>query len=115
VDQRETTIVPIDLGNNLTIHVEATDLGGRQKVGEKLPPLPMGDLIVAVEGVARLLVESLQRIQPSKASVEFGVEVGLEAGHLTALICKGTGKANLKIALEWASGKGAPAAPKSDG
>jgi hypothetical protein len=65
----------------------------------------MGELIAAVEGVARLLVKSLERIQPSKASVEFGVEIGLETGHLTALICKGSGKANLKIALEWAGDK----------
>jgi hypothetical protein len=112
--ERETVIVPIDLGNNVKIHVDATQLGGRQKVAE-LAPLPTKDLIDAVEGVARLLVESLQRIQPTKASVEFGVEIGLEAGHLTALICKGTGKANLKISLEWAGEMGPLPEPKSDG
>jgi hypothetical protein len=38
MDERETRIVPIDLGNNLTIHVEATDLGGREQVAELPPP-----------------------------------------------------------------------------
>jgi hypothetical protein len=34
-------------------------------------------------------------------TTEFGVEFGYESGQLTALIVKGTGKANLKITMEW--------------
>jgi len=35
--------------------------------------------------------------------VEFGLEVALESGQLTAVLVKGSAKANLKITLEWAS------------
>jgi hypothetical protein len=40
-------------------------------------------------------------LKPHKASVEFGLEVALEAGQLTALLVKGSGTSNLKITLEW--------------
>jgi Trypsin-co-occurring domain 1 len=33
--------------------------------------------------------------------VEFGIDVGIESGKLTALICKGSGNASLKITLEF--------------
>jgi hypothetical protein len=97
---RETTVVPVDLGNGNTILVEVTALGGREKVGAQRP-LPIDEVMANIEAVSKLLGESLTRIGPSKASVEFGIEVSLETGALTALICKGGGKANLKIALEW--------------
>lgn len=35
--------------------------------------------------------------------MEFGLEVALESGQLTAVLVKGSAKANLKITLEWAS------------
>ena len=44
---------------------------------------------------------TFQKVKPRKASVELGLEVGLESGHLTALLVKGTGTANLKLTLEW--------------
>ncbi len=44
---------------------------------------------------------ALARVKPTKASVELGLEIGVEAGQLTALLVKGTGKANLKITLQW--------------
>jgi hypothetical protein len=97
---RETAIVPVDLGDGTRILIEVTTLGGREKVSE-LKPLPIKEVMATIETVSKLLGQSLTRIGPSKASVEFGVEVSLETGALTALICKGGGKANLKITLEW--------------
>jgi Trypsin-co-occurring domain 1 len=55
----------------------------------------------AVEGIAESFVTTLRKVKPRKASVEFGLEVALEAGHLTALLVKGSGASNLKITLEW--------------
>lgn len=45
--------------------------------------------------------EKLAIAKAKKATVEFGIEIGLEAGQLTAMLVKGTGKANIKITLEW--------------
>jgi hypothetical protein len=47
------------------------------------------------------LTTALKKVKPKKASVEFGLEVAVESGKLTTLLVKGTGTANLKIALEW--------------
>jgi Trypsin-co-occurring domain 1 len=33
--------------------------------------------------------------------VKIGFEVAVESGQLTALIVKGSGKANLEISMEW--------------
>jgi Trypsin-co-occurring domain 1 len=40
-------------------------------------------------------------VQPDKISVKVGIEVAVESGQLTALIVKGSGKANLEITMEW--------------
>ena len=47
------------------------------------------------------LKETLDKVKPDKAAVKFGVEMAVEAGALTAMIVKGTGKGNLEITLEW--------------
>ena len=52
-------------------------------------------------------------MQPKKATVEFGVEVTVKSGKLTALIVEGEGKGNLKITLEW--GGWHPRRRKTDG
>ena len=94
-----TTIVPVLLPNEKEIHVEATLLPGEEEVSYK--PFPAEQIFDAVEGIAQAVVTTLQKVKPRKASVELGLDVGLEAGHLTALLVKGTGTANLKLTLEW--------------
>jgi hypothetical protein len=98
---RPGTMVPVQIEGGPVILVEARSLGGEEQVGAKLPRFE--DVTEAVEGIAAAFSETMARIQPKKASVEFGVEVGLESGQLTALLVKGTGKANLKITLQWES------------
>lgn len=98
----ETEIVPVVLANGTTVRIEATSLGGREKVGV-LDAQSFKELTDSIEGIAATLSETLQRVKPDAATVEFGVEVGIESGNLTALIVKGTGKANLKITLAWGS------------
>lgn len=66
-----------------------------------LEPLSIDVVRTAVEGLGQVVQEALISVKPDKASVEFGLDVGLESGKLTALWVKGTGKANLKITLEW--------------
>ncbi len=93
------TVVPVQIEGGPVILVETRSLGGEEQVGAVLPQFE--DLTNALEGIAAAFSETMTRIQPKKASVEFGVEVGLESGKLTALLVKGTGKANLKVTLVW--------------
>ena len=41
------------------------------------------------------VTETLDKIKPDKASANFGVELAVEAGNLTALIVKGWGKSTI--------------------
>ncbi len=47
------------------------------------------------------MLRTLKRVKPSKAIVEFGIEIAASEGRLIAVVVKGDAKANLKITLEW--------------
>ncbi|MFF7977148.1 CU044_2847 family protein [Streptomyces sp. NPDC007905] len=59
------------------------------------------DLTHKISSVASELGAALRAVGPDAATVELGFEVGVEPGGLTAVLVKGTGKANLKLTLEW--------------
>ena len=98
--ESSTEIVPVVLADGTLIRIEARDLGGSQKVGA-FENKAFSDLTGSIEAIAITFRDSLAKIKPRKATVEFGVEIAIESGQLTALICKGSGKANLTISLEW--------------
>ena len=79
-------------------HIEATPIGEQQVAFE---PQKFSQVREAVEAVARDIADTLERVKPDKASVKFGLEIGIETTGLMALIAKGTGKANLEITLQW--------------
>lgn len=97
--EERSEIVPVRLASGKTVQVEATVLGAEEDVAFTVPAIEgLGD---AIEGIADSIMKSLSRIKPKKATVEFGVEVAVEAGQLTALLVKGTGNASIKVILEW--------------
>lgn len=92
-------IIPVEFANNVTVHVEATVLPGEEDVAYSVAAFKQ--VTDSIEAIAISVVESLRRIKPHKAAVEFGLEIAIESGQLTALLVKGSGKANLKVTLEW--------------
>jgi hypothetical protein len=94
-----TRFLPVTLPNGHIVHVEATVLRSEHDVAGK--DFDFGDISAPLEGIAKAVSSSLDVIKPKKASVEFGLEVGVESGKLTALLVKGTAKASLKITLNW--------------
>ena len=99
----ESKIVRAVIPNAGTIAIEVTPIEGGQPVDERVANLPkdFGQLVNSIEDISRSLYEAIKKVGPKKACVEFGIEVGLESGQLTALLVKGTAKANLKVKLEW--------------
>jgi len=79
-ENEPTEFIPVKLADGTTFKIEVTQ---------------------ALEGIVLAIAGTLEKVKPDKASVKFGMEVGVEAGALTAMIVKGTGKGNLEIALEW--------------
>jgi hypothetical protein len=97
--ETRTEIIKATLANGSIVHIQATTLGGEEEVAFTLPSFQ--EVTHAIEGIAESVLTPLQKVKPKKASVEFGLEVALESGQLTALLVKGSGTSNLKITLEW--------------
>jgi hypothetical protein len=97
---------------NQAIFLEVLMHGGREQVGV-LDSIPFDQVTEVLTAIAEKLGKALESAKPTKASVELGVEFGLEGGKLVALIARGSAKANLKIGLEWAATKPELAATKA--
>ena len=90
--------VPVQLPNGAIVKVEVTK-SGREDVGFDTKQFqPVAD---AIEGVVQMIAAPIQKVKPKKATVKFVMELAIESGQLTAIIVKGSGKANLEITLEW--------------
>jgi len=96
---QKTENVAVKLANGTTVYFEATILGGEEEVAFGLPTFK--SVTDAIEGISESVLAAVKKVMPSKASIEFSIEVGIESGQLTALIVKGEGKGNLKITVEW--------------
>jgi hypothetical protein len=95
----EPAPVVLPNGKKVLVQVVRATPTGEQDVA--LTQLNFSDVADAIEGIASALTAALKKVRPTKASVEFGIQIGVEAGHLTALIVKGTGTASLTVSLEW--------------
>jgi hypothetical protein len=107
-----STSVPVRLANGAVIQAEVSGLGvtreGDVAAGsDLLEPRSFDKVIEAIEGIAGSVSDAFRRIRPDEATVEFGVELAAEAGQLTALLVKGSGKASLTITLKWEGGHAA--------
>ena len=101
-------IIPAKLDDETTIQVSVINLGGEVDVatGEVL----FSEVMSTIESLGQALVTTLSKVNPDKASVEFGLGLATKEGKLTALLVQGSLEASLKITLEWTSDeKKAPA------
>ena len=100
-----TDWIPVRLPNGAEIRIESSgkltdkdsDVAGFSVIDSDA----WQEVTNTVEGIAQWALGTLQKLQPTKAAVEFGLEISAEPGKLTALLVKGAGKANLKVTLEW--------------
>jgi tRNA U34 5-methylaminomethyl-2-thiouridine-forming methyltransferase MnmC len=95
-----SVFIAAQLEDGNIINIEATPIGEQQVA---IPTIPFKDIKASIVSVSKEIADALQQVQPSKASVKFGFEVALKEGELTALLVKGSGKANLEITLEWSN------------
>jgi len=91
---------PVDLGDGVRACFEVIPRGGREEVGV-LDALPFDQVTKTLGKIAAGLGAAIAKAKPTKASIELGLELGLESGALVTLIARGTGTANLKVTLEW--------------
>ncbi len=89
--------------------LEAADDGGLQAVGyiddikertEKFKTVLQSTIKGYSTMVLSTVKESMQdKLQPSKVSMEFGIQAGGETG--VPFVTKGTAQANIKVTIEW--------------
>lgn len=96
--ETRTQNIPVKLEDGTTILVEVTQTGREDVANEASKFKAVTD---AVGGIVQAIAEPINRARPNKATVKFGMELAVEAGQLTAVLVKGSGKANLEISLEW--------------
>jgi len=97
-EEMHNETIPVQLPNGATVKFEITQTG-REDVGFDAKQFqPVAD---AIEGVVQMIATPIQKVRPKKATVKFGMELAIESGQLTAVIVKGSGRANLEITLEW--------------
>jgi hypothetical protein len=63
--------------------------------------LHLEDICRKVNEVVGAVMSSMKALETKRTVLEFGVEIAADTGGLTALIVRGSGKANLKITAEW--------------
>jgi hypothetical protein len=99
-------VVKADLGDGRLIQVEVQTVGSAEADVGIRDVMSFSGVVDTIEALTESLMAALRKAKPDKATLEFGVDVGVEAGALTALLVKGTGTATVTITLEWA-GSGA--------
>lgn len=98
----KTKMIPLELADGTVIKVEVTPIGEQPVSSETRLFRKATSVIKSIaDDIAGTLKDIQQDVKPDKFSVTFGLEIGVESGELTALLVKGTGKANLEITMEW--------------
>jgi hypothetical protein len=114
-----TLTVELDDGGTLVIVAEQV---GTTLVADASIVAKLSTITSAVERVCRDMLDAVRKAGPSKATVELGFGLAVEAGQVVALFGRGKGEASIKVTLEWSRdaadpgrrGSQAPA-PAADG
>src|SRR5260370_6277039 len=92
-------LIPVKLSDGTVIRIEVTQLAPQPArdvpVGALLKVPDLDDVWRTISAIASSIGTTLTQAKAKKAVVELGVEIGAEAGQLTALLVKATAKANL--------------------
>lgn len=94
----QSRIISVELADATVVKVEVTSVGS-SKIG--LQTRPFSEATTAIESLTKEIAETIQKVKPDQATVRFGIEIGVDAGKLTAVLAKGTSAANLEIILQW--------------
>lgn len=102
----QSKVIPVELKPGVVIRIEATELEPvEQDVAGGVLTKDFQKVADAIKEIAAVIDTAWDAVKPKKAVVEFGIEIGVETGGLTALLVKGSGKSNLKVTLEWGERK----------
>ena len=115
VPEMPVGVVEVVLPNGRVAFVQAADLdegGGHAaaKVGRK-DIFESKDLSGTLEGIAWAVRSGVEKVKPSKTTVELGIQLAVQNGKLTGLIVEGKAEASLKVTFEWSTEPSAEGPP----
>ena len=96
-----TKPITVKLDDNTTIQFETTVPRGEADISDEKIVMEYEKFSMSVEKIAAQTLEPLKKLKAKKVTLKMGLALGLESGGLTAMIVKGTGKANMEITIEW--------------
>lgn len=99
--RRKPEVVPLWLGDDTVVHVEVSAASGDEDVSALSERLSFRDIADSIRAVASALQGTLRDLKPDKATIEFGIGIGIESGKAVAVLVQGTGSCNVKVTLEW--------------
>lgn len=102
--ENQTDIIPVSFEDGTILQIQATMLGGMEKVGAKEGGMSFDNVTKSIKNIAVEIAKVIKDIQPNKATVSLGFDVATSEGQLTALLVKGTASATLTVTLEWVKG-----------
>jgi hypothetical protein len=99
-------VVEVVLPNQTVALVRAVELdeggGGAEKVGWR-DTFDFEHVAGTLEGVAQAIRSGLEKVRPTRTSVELGIELAVKNGKLTGMLVEGEANASLRVTLEWDS------------
>lgn len=93
--------VEVKLDDGTIFYVQAQMLHGEGNVSLKAASFEK--VTQAIEGVAQRLNTIWKKVEPSKASVEFGIEFAWQSSDIVAIFVDSSATASMKITMEWAN------------
>ncbi len=100
----ESKIVEVELPNGTIALVQAMEIddgaGPAEKVGWK-DTFDTEHISAMLEGISHTVRSGLEKVKPTKTTVELGIDLAVKSGKLTGLLVDGEAKATLRVTLEW--------------
>lgn len=93
-----TEKIPFELEDGSQIYIEAA-ISGSEDVSKGIKSFE--NISKSIESIITTISKPINKVNPDKATVSFGLEIGIQGGSLMAALVRGTGKSNLQITLEW--------------
>jgi len=110
----DRSFVEVELPNGVTALVHAVDAGGGAAKAARAGKPDLSAVMGTLEGMSLAVKSALAKAAPDKVAVEFGPELAMKAGALTAMLVDGRGSASLRVTLEW-QGSDGPGSPDGSG
>jgi hypothetical protein len=102
----DRSIVEVEFPNGVTALVQVIDAGGGAAKVARVGKPDLSAVMGALEGMSLAVKSALAKAAPDKVSVEFGLELAMKSGALTAMFVDGQANGSLRVTLEWQSDDG---------